>query len=540
MIVFRVSATDNSGLGHLARCVLLAKSLTSKGMRVAVFLDILHSKHLPFVESLEVKGLYDEIVESIDESVDAEQFITECLNFEKDVEWVIVDHYFLGKTWEKLVKNGLKTKVCAIDDLLREHDSDALIDYRWRAQHTQTAYNQQVSVHCTKLLGSDYVILDQRLFNTSLSQKNSRNAHDKVYNLLISLGGGGSGYFISNLLTALIDKIRNSRHAVSIYVVIGPFLTESAQLLASIEQINLSLDSKIQLIPLVGVSDLIPYLVDTDFYIGAIGTTMYQLRVLRTPAITFSIADNQQNDLLELADIGHYWHLNQLVEQELPQLADFVVTCLSQYERVSQLFSQTKVTIDGKGIEKIIDFLCFEQIELPKLVSHNDHNSASKLIIQPVSDQDIVHYLMSRNLSANRQNMVRSDLIKPLDHFKWWLTKKRASFKLMNYDKQPILYIWHELKHIHSKCFLIGGWFVCQEDIKITDVMFALEWQLKICKQEYPLAIWIAVIHRNNRVVKRLNDYFGFKQIDKNYEHYSVVKILFPLADESDFYYMYK
>ena len=62
--------------------------------------------------------------------------------------------------------------------------------------------------------------------------------------------------------------------------------------------------------------------------------------------------------------------------------------------------------------------------------------------------------------------------------------------------------------------------------------MLTLQWQLEFCKASHPNAIWLAVIHKDNKFVNLLNRYMGFVAIPIHSKEYKVTQQLFPLADE--------
>jgi spore coat polysaccharide biosynthesis predicted glycosyltransferase SpsG len=538
-IAFRIHATQNSGLGHLTRSVLLAKKCRELGFNISLFLDVFDQKHIHFIDSLKAEGIYRKMPVNFDPIEDASNFTDRVVSNYSEMHWVVVDHYQLGADWERIVKQNLDVKLLAVDDLLREHDCDVLLDYRWRGANTYNAYVKKIAKSTKALLGPKYALVPSV---GHVKKSNTVNYKTKVFKLLISIGGGGDGRFLTSLIRAISLNLSNQAIPVSCDVVIGPFLTNSAMLLDEINQINDNRSQALKINPVIEPHDLTQLVVDCDLYLGAAGTTLYLLRAVNKPAVTFAVADNQFNDLQELADIGHYWHLNQITLSELPMLVQFVGEVIYQYSRVERLFSTAIVQVDDKGVERVASCLSISGkiVEDPAELHSSLLEANIKPSIKPVTDQDLLHYLISRNLDANRKNMLDKRVLPLLNHFYWWLKTQRQSFKLISAQNQTTLYIWHELKVVDSKNFLIGGWFVANEQVGIQEAMFALDWQIKNCEREYPDATWIAVIDRQNKTVKRLNDYFGFKEIDPSSRYYPITKKLFPLADETDFFYVYK
>ncbi|UQB42707.1 hypothetical protein JX580_02080 [Thiomicrospira microaerophila] len=537
--IFRVFANERSGLGHLTRCALLAKKCCELGFESKLVCDVLDQKHLSFASGISIEGLYPNMPTFIDQMKDADLFIDICRLFQQHLKWVIVDHYMLDAAWESAVKKNLNVKVLSIDDLMREHECDALVDYRWRGASTNNAYKHKIPIYAAAFLGVRYAIMPQI---TEFSKSIRSSKKNDVFVILISMGGGGDGVFIKQLLVALAENIQVQSMTINFQVVIGPFMQNKTALLEELS--NLTRESSTDLIvtPLVGLNDLTEVITNCDLYLGAAGSVIYPLRAVNKPAITFAVADNQENDLQQLADIGQYWHLNNLSLDDLPTLSAFVQEVITQYARVQQLFSKAHVSIDDCGTERVARYLCFDEKEsLQSTISELPlHAVKSDLHLEPVDDQDLVHYLLSRNRDANRKNMLDNRPIPALHHFSWWLKTQRQSFKLVNPTNQTLLYIWHELKVVDSQSFLIGGWFVADEGVGVQEAMFALDWQLRTCEKDYPDATWIAVINQRNKTVKRLNDYFGFKEITTSSRYYSIIKRLFPLADQTEFFYVCK
>ncbi|MDA3897069.1 MAG: hypothetical protein PF482_13090, partial [Desulfobacteraceae bacterium] len=263
-----------------------------------------------------------------------------------------------------------------------------------------------------------------------------------------------------------------------------------------------------------------------DFYLGAAGGSLYQLRLFKKPALTFSMLTNQITNQMLLDDIGHYFHLNDISSEDFPKIARLMMTFLSQQKRIKSLFSESKISLDYLGAQRVTAFLINGQLSSKiKIDERNQEGQelSGGFLLRPVHDFDINHYLMSRNLPANRNNMLDTKPIEALDHYQWWFKTARRSF-LLQKEQKPLLYIWDEIKTLDEQEYLIGGWFVCDATMSFQDAMVALDWQLKKCAVDYPKAVWIAVISRQNKYVKLLNDYFGFKEIETSGRYNEVVR----------------
>lgn len=124
-VFFRVDASTLMGTGHFMRCLMLAETLRERGAEV---LDV-------------------------SQETDAAETI-EALRGER-LDWLVVDHYGLDATWERMLRPHVG-KVLVIDDLAnRPHDCDALLDQSYSLEG-EARYQGQVSPECRCLIGPRY------------------------------------------------------------------------------------------------------------------------------------------------------------------------------------------------------------------------------------------------------------------------------------------------------------------------------------------------------------------------------------------------
>jgi len=489
-IVFRTNAGQNTGLGHVVRCAHLARELIQNGATCLFVLDHVEDGIAPFVSDLNVRALYDKPQDQLDSDIDSRLF--QVIANEHNCDWVVVDDYRLGEEWERPLREG-GCKVCVIDDLLRPHQCDILIDPRWRGGDTQSRYDALTPPAALKLLGPDYVMLSAPFKNEP--PQHSRNA---PFTIMIGLGGGGDLSQCGRIVDGLLGRLTDYGRTVHLTPVLGPLSTDTAAFVQRYE-------TNASVTPIVGETELYPHLCRTDFYIGAAGGILYQLLALKIPALTFPLSESQHTDLRQLEDIGHFFHLENWSETDIEKLPAFIKTVMDHYPRVQQLCRTPKVSLDGFGALRVAQALLGLDRNPLRTAPHplpdfeEDTELTAHHRIRSVCDQDINHYLISRNLDANCQNMISTDRISFIDHYSWWFNAKRASF-LLTKDGTPSLYIWHEIKRYKEQDYLIGGWFVCGELAGFQDVMLALNWPLEHCEEHAPGIPWIAVIDRKSVV----------------------------------------
>ena len=81
-------------------------------------------------------------------------------------DWLVVDHYGLDATWERLLLEGqvqpgvAPPKLLVIDDLAnRPHKADLLLDQNFFGEVTEHRYEGLLPPNCRQLLGPHYAVL---------------------------------------------------------------------------------------------------------------------------------------------------------------------------------------------------------------------------------------------------------------------------------------------------------------------------------------------------------------------------------------------
>ncbi|NCN44143.1 MAG: hypothetical protein GW929_07250, partial [Thiomicrospira sp.] len=372
MIVFRVFSTPNSGLGHIVRCQYLAQALQQKGRQVYFIGDVIADQVTSFLNEVPFAQLYPRTPEQWDAKRDAQATLALIEKEHLHPDWVVVDHYYLGAAWEtQLIQSGFR--VMAIDDLVRPHQSQALLDFKWRGSDPEWVYANKVSPNTQLLLGSQYSLISPQLTAQSRLQ-HPQSSSTEAYTVLLSLGGGGDALILQQLLAALItefkqDSASSAFQTIHFQVVIGPLLKNKESLTA---QFSNQEWSGCQLTFIEGKTNLDAELTKCDLYLGLAGGLVYGLRAVKKPAITFSLSDNQNTDQPLLDAIGHYFHLNQIHVQDFAKLARWVRVCQQNPQRIQKLFAFSNVLIDTLGASRVADYMISGILSsLPPITSKN-------------------------------------------------------------------------------------------------------------------------------------------------------------------------
>ena len=527
--VFRTSAGPDIGIGHLVRCVQLAKEISRFGGECLFLFDHLPDRLESFLSGFEYKNLYEFPQCQIDSEHDAD-IVSQFLGYN---DWVILDDYKIHEDWERALKRlNDEVKLCVIDDLERPHVCDVLIDPGSRGEESRHQWPTRVPESCITLLGPDYALLADSY------QGHGRKEHfSEPFTILLNLGGGGD----LTILEGIVDEIlKIFEGSIRINVLVGPLATGRVGFVQKYNEercVNCLTDA----------IDAFPVLQEADFYIGSAGTMLLQARSLQIPALTLSLAPNQSNNVFNLEEIGHYFHLNSWNQKDFTKIARFAKIIRDHYDVIQDMSHAAKIQIDGFGSQRITSWLMMEQkIQVPstKKMPYRDTEILNKEslgkshTIRPVINKDINLYRVSRNLDSNHRFMTLSSKIPAIDHYCWWFTNDRESF-VVEKEGDPSLIIWHQSVNVDGQEFISAGWFVCDEDsANFIDVLLAMKWQIKYCREHHAGKPWLSVAHKKNKFAKQVDDYFGFEEMDNIHPYFEACSKMFPAATQDEFYYI--
>jgi spore coat polysaccharide biosynthesis predicted glycosyltransferase SpsG len=502
--LFVVSTLPEKGLGHLVRCRDLARFLADKNIDCLFAVDWYSQDIATFLDDFQcivTTRAADEVIRLIQS---------------KHIATLIADHYSIDEAWEQQVAPHL-TKLVVIDDVKRRHYCDVLIDFKWRGSNTASAYEGLTNPDAVHLLGPSYALMPalpgQAPARTELAPSSQQPSRIMV----------GHNFLSTAQVITLAAMLPSN---VILMLVVGPHDNISVSNLQSCTNVEI----------LAGKTELFSQLKNIDLYIGAAGGILYQLRALNIPMLSFSIADNQNSDIPDLEDIGHYFHLPSFNEEILPKVATCVGVFLQQHKRVKALGDTATVNVDTLGCERIYNAIYKNKIDntTTKVTTKTFIPLCNGYELETVDDTHINRYLMARNHPKNQMRMIDHSEISKLDHYTWWFNTKRQSYLLYE-SNVPQLYIWHESVVVDDKTFLIGGWFVVEKETNFQSALVALQWQLKHCEEHLADTPWIAVIHKDNQFVQLLNKYLGFEEIPATHAYNSVCQSLFPHAESDEF-----
>tara|TARA_B100001250_G_C19774058_1_gene778686 strand:- start:506 stop:1837 length:1332 start_codon:yes stop_codon:yes gene_type:complete len=275
-IIFFIDFNENSGLGHLKRCLKLN--------------DVLKAKDTTFVSD---KVFYSKKVKSIKSNIN--KFIK---SNSKNYDIAVIDSYNINFNQQKKISIFSK-KVIIIDDLCdRKFYCDYLINYNPLIDYKN--YDGKISKRTTLLLGINY-----NFIVNSINTKNIKKVNNK-YNILIYFGKKNRSKFISNI----ISKFNNFEKKINKVLIFSNY--------------NLNLKNiKYKIIKISDKNNISKHLKNSQLCIISSGIIIYEALGLKKIIFSKPISKNQYPHYRYLIKNNYILSLKELKKINEKKLINF-------------------------------------------------------------------------------------------------------------------------------------------------------------------------------------------------------------------------
>jgi len=357
VILFRADSSFDIGTGHVMRCITLALEFRMLGFECQFLCRAFPGNLISLLESLAFvvhalpfNGISlsnnCKLAHSQWLSVSQEEDFQECTKFlvNRNIAWIVVDHYGIDTTWEARVKEVSSAKLLVIDDLVdREHACDVLLDQTYGRQKSE--YETLVLDGCKLLLGAKYSLLRPE-FVRKREESLSRRKKGFTKNILISMGGVDK----NNVTKTILEYVSNINvpNEISFNIVLGhssPWIENIKQLVA-----ELKLSARV----LVGVENMADLMCESDLAIGAAGATSWERCCMGLPSIIVIIAPNQVDIAQKLSNAGAAAEFD--INDGLTEFKEVFLSVMKP-EFMTMLSIKAAEITDGKGASYVINEL---------------------------------------------------------------------------------------------------------------------------------------------------------------------------------------
>ncbi|RZJ22730.1 UDP-2,4-diacetamido-2,4,6-trideoxy-beta-L-altropyranose hydrolase [Acinetobacter sp. ANC 4216] len=354
-ILIRCDSSIEIGTGHMMRCLTLATALTEQEVQCE-FICREHDGNM--IEYTEAKGfqvyrlpVFNNLLYSTQNTESSyaawlgtsqEQDAIETINIikEQKIDWLIVDHYALDETWEKLLRPYCK-KIMVLDDLAnRRHECDLLLDQN--LGRVKEDYHYLVPKYCHIFIGPEYALLRPE-FTEWREYSLKRRIKGDLKRLLINLGGVDKDNVTSQVLTVLQEA--DLPKDLEITVIMG----NMAPYLEQVKDLASKMPRPTQV--LVGVGNMAEVMANSDLAIGAAGSTSWERCCLGLPTLVMVLAENQSAGAKAL----YQQSISLIVNSPNSLIKE--LTKITNIQLLKLLSHNASTLTKGMGVKDLVDSL---------------------------------------------------------------------------------------------------------------------------------------------------------------------------------------
>ena len=289
-VAIRTDASSSIGTGHVMRCLTLAGILRDMQVNAVFICREFQGNMCDYIEGqgfsvlrLAHKNCYKNLNIWADNTQINDANETKALVSRLGkLDWMIVDHYSLGRVWEENTAS-IYNKLFVVDDLAnRQHICDVLLDQNLYESMTER-YQGLVPPHCELLVGPRYSMLRQEFFKAR-DRSGNRLIRENIRRVLVFFGGSDPTCETEKTLQAIAD-IEDKK--IVFDIVIGSS-NKQREIIESTCSAMANVNYHCQ------INNIADLMIQADLGIGAAGSASWERCYLGLPTIIIITADNQK------------------------------------------------------------------------------------------------------------------------------------------------------------------------------------------------------------------------------------------------------
>ena len=447
-IVIRTDSSVHIGSGHVMRNLVLAKELERLGHKVSFASRPQEGDSIDYIKQQgfavhELAGLDERLIpKSSDDyiawlQVPIQTDIAQFCSIIKSIDLVVVDHYALGAEWQEEIKSHYDCKIVAIDDLVREHRADIVIDQTLLRKPEEYVKRNNKGINLT---GSEYALLHPK-FTAKRELALDNNSCPSNLSVLLSMGGIDKDNVTLSVLKALV-LLKSEKPKVTVLL---------SRKSPSYEDVKSFCMQHSDWTNHIDFSDnMADEFLAHAIAIGAPGTTAWERACLGVPSIIIPLAKNQRTIATNLVKSEAAILIEpEQIKTGLTKFYKTLVLNWSKYRRNS-----LKIC-DGLGVKRVSRYI--DNLLLGKV---------NKVLLRAASTEDIEQVYMWQCRPETRKYALTSE-IPTWDTHKVWMQNKLESVQDYFYiiqagdTKEAVGVI--RLDRIKSAEYLVSI-FICPEE----------------------------------------------------------------------------
>lgn len=343
-IGIRADGSTNIGMGHIMRCLSMAKGFRNVGTNVyflsrheqgisRIQQDGFEVIKMPYRKSRSLEGFSYGDFSELEE--DAKEIINSIKTFNLDV--LVVDSYNVTKEFFLELKPHVK--LCYVDDVNKfVYPVDVLIN----GNITGTTLNYtKYSDDELMLLGLKY-----NLIRDEFKGLPERIINRDVREIMITTGGSDP-FNLSLRLAGIILSDEEFKN-IGINIVVGSGFTD-------VDNLRELCQKNKNVVLHENVSKMSEIMLRSDISISAGGSTLYELCACGTPTLGIVIADNQREVVDVLSAEGYITSLGRHSELSDREVLGSLKLLCKDYDRRAFVSRKIQKLVDGEGVRRVVE-----------------------------------------------------------------------------------------------------------------------------------------------------------------------------------------
>lgn len=328
MLYIRTDMNHIIATGHVMRCIAIAEAARRMGEEPVFILADLHAERL-----LKERGFSYIILNTKWNDMESELPVLENLIKERQMEQILIDSYQVTENYFRSLTSLVQTYY--MDDVNAFlYPVTGIICYAnyWEKFHYKERYKN------TKLyLGTKYAPL-----RSVFCECKQKRINKRVEKILLLSGGTDSYHVLEQMLEGL-----DLKRYLQVNVICGTynqqydFLKKKSEVYSNVNIYQ-------------AVSDIEQYMMEADVVISAGGSTLYELCAVGVPTISYSIADNQLDNVRKFHEDGIIDYAGDVRSDALLQKIRYYLERFEGNHGLRQEKSRKmREMVDGKGAWRI-------------------------------------------------------------------------------------------------------------------------------------------------------------------------------------------
>ncbi len=265
---------------------------------------------------------------------DAESVIEQI----EQVDLLIVDHYGLNYEWEETIKCHYSCKLVAIDDLVREHRAEVILDQTLLRDAADYRVRNPKSVI---LAGCDFALLNPLFAQYREKLLQQDKTLPQTVKILVTMGGVDKPNATLKVLQALSEL--DNHLQIIVTVLLNPMAPHYSQVRGFSEK------NKEWIRHFDFIDNMAELMSDHCIAIGAPGSTSWERACLGIPSIIIPLAPNQ-TDIANNLDIA-----KAAIKVELSVFDRSFKAAFADILNNWQEYHETNLSLcDGQGRERVL------------------------------------------------------------------------------------------------------------------------------------------------------------------------------------------